>query len=356
MSDSPLPVDPATRNLSLYGGVLGLLVFGGIGFYFALNALSILYSVHQAQNYVAFPGYVENVRRYSVRSKNRGSTTYHEVRYKYIIRGKQYESDRATFPWVDTVNGELADRAQQAWKNQSPITVWVDPSNPKRSVLDRTVSAGDILPSSCIGFLFASIGYWGLYLQLSYFRPTQPNSFRALPLRRNLKWRAVYVLWGAALILPVTIYFMFVLGSATAVFPLMGAAFCVHVLVGLLRKYAFYKRIGNIEVRLTKRTISNGYIDFDVRVEKGLVFDKLELRLSVATPNLTTWCFSRKDFQSFEVPNGFRTSFEFPLKPDSAPLASQLKDADNFTCKLEVSAFELGHFPQKLQLELESIK
>jgi hypothetical protein len=356
MSNRPLPVDPATRNLSLYGGVLGLLVFGGIGFYIALNALSILFSVYQAHQYIAVPGYVENVRRYSVRSKNNSSTTYHEVRYKYVFRGKQYEGDRATFPWVDTLNDELAERAQQASKEHSTITVWVDPSNPKLSVLDRTVSAGDILPSSCIGFWFASMGYWGLYLQLSYFRPIEPNSFRALPLRRNLKWRAFYVLWGAVLILPVTIYFIFVLGSATAVFPLMGAAFCVHVFVGLLRRYAFYKRIGNIEVRLTKRTSSNGYIDFDVRVEKALALDSLELRLSVATPNPTTWCFSRKDFQSFEVPNRFRTSFEFPLKSESAPLASHLEDADKFTWKLEVSAFELGHFPQKLQLELESVK
>jgi hypothetical protein len=331
----------------------------------SLRSLWLLYRAYDAQGYVEWQATVDDVRSHTFHEHRRSFTTHYEIKYNYTYLGQMYDSSRARLAETRVKYSTLVAQAEEALRRRQTITVWVSPSDPTVSVLDRVVTEADLVPGTVAGFICGSLGYWLLYKEMAYLLPTHSRAYRALPLRRNLNWRRIYVVGGLVPVVPVLGYVLFYWGSAWAMVPLLCVGVCMSVLLGSHRRARLYEKIGDIEARLISGEATKSTLCLDIRLDLPKVLDKLELTLTcrlrptsnvrnLSPPDPSVRRFSSKDFQLLSEPNTFRTTFEFLYVPQTPDTAVRLEGADLLEWELAVKAAKIDDFEQKIELVLES--
>lgn len=142
MRTSQAPWSIAARLGTLLFSAVFALAFGGGGLYFGVLPLArTMSAAWEVRSWQAVPAEVLS----SQLTSNQGSdsTTYAvQARYRYTAAGRTHESSRVG---LDPAAGSdnIGDWHQQwharlssARDRGQPVTVWVDPADPTRSVLD----------------------------------------------------------------------------------------------------------------------------------------------------------------------------------------------------------------------------
>ena len=86
------------------------------------------------------------------------------VRYEYLVNGEPYTNDRIRYG-LATIDGDAAREFHRAHPTGAPVTVYHDPANPERSVLQTGLHRHDYLALWLgIGGLCLVIGWWMLLI------------------------------------------------------------------------------------------------------------------------------------------------------------------------------------------------
>ena len=87
------------------------------------------------------------------------------VRYAFEARGRTYESGRVSFgasPGAESSNAGVVRRWAERYPAGSPVNVWFDPADPRRSVLVRGVPRAQILVGMAAGIALVGGGMFAL--------------------------------------------------------------------------------------------------------------------------------------------------------------------------------------------------
>lgn len=142
--------------LMLVATSVGLLTF---------SVVPTLYDWSRMRQWQPAPAHVESVRLHKA-TMARGAASYSVVvRYRYQAGGAVHVGTRASVngagdSWLG-FHQQLADRLHSARQAGTPVEVWVNPANPKESVVDRSLRAGPLVSNL---FVSGTVGAFGLLI------------------------------------------------------------------------------------------------------------------------------------------------------------------------------------------------
>ncbi|WP_218932176.1 DUF3592 domain-containing protein [Adhaeretor mobilis] len=175
-----------------------------------------LFGWQQAQSWVETPATLLETRLKTSRSDD--SDTYQATaRYRYQYAGKTYESDRVSLHSgsdnLGSYQQDLAKRLKKQFKDKKPWPAYVNPSDPTKAVLDRSLRPWFTLFKLGFGLVFAAVGIGmlvgarimarkqGEKAQLSQEHPDQPwlqqPDWAAGRIESNQQY-AIWFAWGFA--------------------------------------------------------------------------------------------------------------------------------------------------------------
>lgn len=137
----------------------GFLVFFLIGSGLILSWLYDFHRISDADGWDSVVGNVVSSRvvSSSVSSSSGGnsSSVYRPVvKYKYFYKGRNYEGSNSDLSTVKTATSyEKAKGISDSFSSSSEVTLFVDPKNPRKSVLQRTIDNREKMPLFA-GFAF----------------------------------------------------------------------------------------------------------------------------------------------------------------------------------------------------------
>ncbi|MEE2732289.1 MAG: DUF3592 domain-containing protein [Pseudomonadota bacterium] len=144
--------------LSLFG--IPFFCFGiGFGYFKLWPELSIWMS---AASWQQTEGQLVSTRLDSSRSSE-GSTTYEvKARYRYQVNGREFESARVGIHTgkdnIGRYHQTWSRQLSQSHQNRLPVTVWYDPLQPSRSLLDRELRWGLMAMQLAFAGVFSLVG------------------------------------------------------------------------------------------------------------------------------------------------------------------------------------------------------
>ncbi|MBR4171242.1 MAG: DUF3592 domain-containing protein [Kiritimatiellae bacterium] len=158
-------------------------LFGTIGAYSRLQGRG------ETNNYVPVSAKVLYSGLCSHQSRGRRRSTTYSVRvgYEYVVNGHTYESDRYSPVEISTSGYESHRRKAESYKVGNMITAYVSPTDPRKSVLVRSVALDEWFPIVAMGlFGIAGIGIMmsGIGMLFSALRQKEaiPSTFESYPL------------------------------------------------------------------------------------------------------------------------------------------------------------------------------
>jgi hypothetical protein len=111
------------------------------------------------------------------------------VRYRYEVDGRKYTGDRmGTFVMggrdnIDSWHGEMSQRLSAAVHDKKPITVFVDPSDPSRSMIDNTIRWNLLAMALPFALGFGGVGVGALFFMVKSLLPSRPKAQPTRPSR-----------------------------------------------------------------------------------------------------------------------------------------------------------------------------
>ena len=158
-SSATEPKLPALLMSGLFVVVLG----GGGAWFGVLPILDTAVNAARSKHWQPVPGTV--LAAYT----NRRSSTRATVHYRYEFAGRTYQSERIGLGWhwpdhVGTWNRKMYELARDAEATRQPVTVWVDPQLPHRSVLDRSLRWGVLTIHLLFSLPFLAMGLGGAWV------------------------------------------------------------------------------------------------------------------------------------------------------------------------------------------------
>ncbi len=132
-----------------------------------LIAFSVVPTVHdwsRMRQWQPAQAYVDSARLHKGGTARGGTYYAAVVRYRYAVDGVAYAGMRAAVDgsgdsWRN-FHEKLVDRLLTAQRANAPISVWVNPSHPSESVVDRSLRAGPLAGELVMGLLSGSAGWW----------------------------------------------------------------------------------------------------------------------------------------------------------------------------------------------------
>lgn len=158
----------AKRILGYALGLLFAVVFGAVGWFAGLQPLGqTTYAWWDARHWVAVKATVE--KNELVVHKGRRSSSYsNEVRYLYTYRGVNLFGQRVSlYDYADNVDDwhqQIHQRLALAQARGEEIDVWVNPDNPKQSLIDREIRWRRLALMMPFAIIFPCGALLGLYL------------------------------------------------------------------------------------------------------------------------------------------------------------------------------------------------
>lgn len=163
-------------------------IFGVAAIYLSYTFVMMLIQVEQARTWQTVPGQLIT-QEMTVREKVSDAAIdlsepmrSLKAQYKYTVDGIHYDGTRIDFNphTADNFSGDRKAR-QQKLLIQNPLTVYIDPAHPERSVIDRSLPAENALFIVC--FLFFPCGLAVLCMLSLLLNPFgQDVQMKAVPL------------------------------------------------------------------------------------------------------------------------------------------------------------------------------
>lgn len=146
-------------------------LIGGGGFLLSLAAPRLIES-WSARSWTQVQGQVTDVRVEEIQ-RDTGSKRWYEVTvaYTFEANGRVHRGDRLGL-WPVRLQRDPARELARSFPVTDPVTVYYDPSDPARSLLDRSVGGGTWLIAG-IGVLVLALG---LILVVNTIWPAKPAS------------------------------------------------------------------------------------------------------------------------------------------------------------------------------------
>lgn len=177
---------------SKIGGTLFGGVFFAFGFGFFLAFIGSALSDRVAmQNWQPVQATLTNVKL--ERNYSDGSTTYKATAaYKFTYQGQNYHGDRVSLhAGSDNIGGyqnDMHNRLKRAFSSNRPVTVWVNPTNPFESVIDRNVRWSMIIFPGLLCSVFMIIGGVIVYYSWKKKAKPDPTTVSATPWLAKEEW------------------------------------------------------------------------------------------------------------------------------------------------------------------------
>jgi hypothetical protein len=154
----------ADSSGALIGGLCGIvfvLVFAGIGAFLIYRSLQNRKRAEASQGWPSTLGVVAEsrvTRSTSTDSEGDTSVSYSpHVEYTYQVGGKEYRGKDITFGFKQGYGSPAkAEEVTARYPEGGSVTVYYDPANPQKAVLERR--AGGFGASLAIGIIFLAIG------------------------------------------------------------------------------------------------------------------------------------------------------------------------------------------------------
>jgi hypothetical protein len=196
---------------SKVGSALFALVFAlgfGAGGYFGISQLATqLCGWWQAREWQPVPATVLATELKESHSDD--ATTYQATaRYRYTFQGRGFEGTRVGFTsGFDNVGTWQRDHYQQlvaAQRDNTPVTVWIDPSDPQRSVFDREIRGSLLAFSIPFATLFPLVSLAAFWMLLKILCTPASAAARTSSLADNptsiksAAWPEAGILWFVA--------------------------------------------------------------------------------------------------------------------------------------------------------------
>ena len=167
----------AARKAQRAGGwLLGLfaLPFAAVGVgMLLLSVLPTLYDWARMQWWQPVPATLVAARLETSRSSKSSSYTV-KASYRYQVAGREYQGNRVAISSGGDNVGDfqvaLGARLEQALRDGAPVQVWVSPSDPTESVIDRSLRPGLLALKMVFVVVFGGVGV-GLLVHV--LRPTR---------------------------------------------------------------------------------------------------------------------------------------------------------------------------------------
>jgi len=196
---------------SKVGAALFALVFAlgfGAGGYFGISQLATqLHGWWQARDWQPVPATV--LATELKESHGDDATTYQATaRYRYTFQGRGFEGTRVGFTGgFDNVGTWQRDHYQQlvaAQRDNTPVTVWIDPSDPRRSVFDREIRGSLLAFSIPFATLFPLVSLAAFWMLVKVLCTPASEAARTSSLADNptsiksAAWPEAGILWFVA--------------------------------------------------------------------------------------------------------------------------------------------------------------
>lgn len=138
---------------------------GGLGM-LVLGVLPTLYDWGRMRVWTPVPATLTSARLET--SRGRKSTTYGvSANYRYQLAGRDYEGQRVAIGSghdnIGDFQQELGERLEAAQREGRTVPAWVNPSDPREAVLDRSLRAGLQLFKMLFVVVFGGVGVGMLY-------------------------------------------------------------------------------------------------------------------------------------------------------------------------------------------------
>jgi hypothetical protein len=160
------------------------LVFGAGGAFGIASLLGQLHGWWQARSWHTVPATVLTAE---LKESHGDSTTYEATAtYRYVVEGRAYEGTRVGFGHgsdnVGSWQQKQYARLNAARLERRTIDVWVDPADPARSVVDRSLRPGMVAFTVPFATLFPMVSLGALWMLIRILRaPAQETSAPAKP-------------------------------------------------------------------------------------------------------------------------------------------------------------------------------
>lgn len=202
---------------------LFLLPFLGFGLYFTFLNLQQVGEWYAMQQWAAVPGDIRSVDLKESRSD--GSSTYRATaRFTYTYNGHHYTGSRASLHSDESDNigsfqQDTANALKQYQSRQGNVTVYVNPDNPKDSILIRDFRWGLFTFKLLFGLIFAAFGagvFYALWRQSARNPQNNANGYPVdeskmdKPWLQNKDWQTpeirsdaklgIYVVWAFCIV------------------------------------------------------------------------------------------------------------------------------------------------------------
>ena len=164
-----------------------LLMFGGLGSFFAYQGAADWYSGVQSASWQTAAGTVLDTRlaTSSGTGRNRGSDYSAHISYAYNVGGRSFVGDQLSFGRLTRGSGYGdAQRFLKRYRRGTVVAVHYDPARPERSVLQPGWTWGSVFMAA-MGTLFALLG---LAIFRGLGRPPRPQADRP-PVSELLRMR-----------------------------------------------------------------------------------------------------------------------------------------------------------------------
>lgn len=249
------------------------LPFFGVGVWMLWSLSATFYDAYQMRSWVPVEAEVLSAG-YRTNSGSDNDTYQAYVEYRYSYGGAYLIGDRVGIGSgsdnIGSYQQTTGSRLSRARANGTPVTVYVDPEDPSRSIVDRNVRWGMIGFQSIFLFVFGGVG---LFLLIAVWRAPQEKDgslpqYQSSPWLLNDKWQTATILssskmamWGAwafaafwnliSIALPFLVYeevtkkhnYIALVGL---LFPLVG----IGLLVWAIRRTLEWRRFGAAPVTL----------------------------------------------------------------------------------------------------------
>ncbi|BFM18537.1 hypothetical protein R50073_47200 [Maricurvus nonylphenolicus] len=186
----------SSTNSSNLSSKIGGTLFGGIffafGFGFFLAFIGTALSDRVAmQNWQPLQATLTNVKL--ERNYSDGSTTYKATAtYQFHYQGQNYHGNRVSLhAGSDNIGGyqnDMHNRLKRAFSSNRPVTVWVNPTNPFESVIDRSVRWSMIIFPGLLCSVFMIIGGVIVYYSWKKKAEADPATVSTTPWLAKEEW------------------------------------------------------------------------------------------------------------------------------------------------------------------------
>ncbi len=176
------------KGFSLFLFLFGSAFFGFAAAFFIFVVFPQLSDWHRMQSWVPVNATILSAKLNSNYSD--GSTTYSvSARYSYAYQGRAYKNNRVSISEgndnIGSYQQDLYRRIERQRNDDEAVRVWLDPNNPKDSIIDREMRWGLFAFEMVFVVVFGGIG--GVVIAVSMFSKMSPGRNRKAKVVRNGK-------------------------------------------------------------------------------------------------------------------------------------------------------------------------